>query len=329
MAAEGKPTTRGIVKELYYSSALSQWDLTIGRRVTSWGVGYGFRPLDVIQQQNLQSTDVESLGGVNQLIAERYWELSAAGIYLINPGEPLDTRGSKQPALIGRYFSSLEEGDWQAVLRYSDEHGLQGGLGGIKIVNDALELHSSLLYSPRYSKSIHSLAGQSSTLLATVDPWRERGYEGGLRIMVGANWTWSERDNLIVEYWHDDFALSRDEWQALFTLAGDQRGLHSIPALESAIHNNLAWSSRALQANSLMQKNLLLRWQHEGAEWQPAAALLITPDDGGRVTTLSLERKWQGLSMDAGLRLFDGPADSAYGQMTRERELFITLYSEF
>ena len=44
--------TIGIVNELYYDAEVLAQHLTIGKKVMSWDVGFGFRPLDVVQQED-------------------------------------------------------------------------------------------------------------------------------------------------------------------------------------------------------------------------------------------------------------------------------------
>ncbi|MBT4077093.1 MAG: hypothetical protein HOE78_10955, partial [Gammaproteobacteria bacterium] len=102
LQSDKKAESEVTVKELVYANTLGNWDYSVGRRISSWGVGSAFRPLDVVQQQDLQDTDQETITGVNQLALERFSGMSSLGFYLINPSEDNQQSGKKQLAIITR-----------------------------------------------------------------------------------------------------------------------------------------------------------------------------------------------------------------------------------
>ncbi len=326
---ENTADTEVIIKELVYTDTLGNWEYSVGRRINSWGVGSAFRPLDVVQQQDLQDTDQETITGVNQLALEQFSGMSSLGFYLLNPSEDSQQSGKKQPAIIARFSESKEKGDWQGLLRLSQLHKLQAGIGGLYIFNDALELHGSVLYSSRYQRIEHSLSGQNENLLATEYPWETVEYHDAKSWMLGGNWTWSERHNLIFEYWFDPLALDKSQWAEQLNLMQEQNLLLGSPAPQQAVQGNLAWSTEALANPQLVQDNLFLRWSYQGDEYLPQGSILYSPADSGFMFSTSLGLDKYAMKFNIGLRIFSGSQNSVYGQMPVTSQLFLTAYGDF
>jgi hypothetical protein len=329
LQSDKKAESEVTVKELVYANTLGNWDYSVGRRISSWGVGSAFRPLDVVQQQDLQDTDQETITGVNQLALERFSGMSSLGFYLINPSEDNQQSGKKQLAIITRFSESKEKGDWQGLLRLSQLHKLQAGIGGLYVINDALELHGSVLYSARYQRMEHSLSGQNENLLATEYPWETVEYHDAKSWMLGGNLTWSERHNLIFEYWFDPLALDKSQWAEQLNLMQEQNLLLGSPAPQQAVQGNLAWSTEALANPHLVQDNLFLRWSYQGDEYLPQASILYSPADSSFMFSTSLGLDKYSMKFNIGLRLFSGSQDSVYGQMPVTSQLFLTAYGDF
>lgn len=330
----GKPGQQELrVKEFVLASNLGEWEWSVGRRISSFGLGYAFRPLDLIQQQDLLTHEQESLTGVNQLSLETYRDLDSFGLYLVNPGQYNSDKPSKRSALLGRYAASRELIDWQTILRYSEDNRLQAGVGGIRIINNALSLHGSLLWSSRYQRWLNQLATEDASLLAETDPWFQQTYNNGVNGMLGANWTWSDKQNLIVEYWHNDFALSGQQWREHLSLMQAQKRLLSLdnPSAVPAevIEGNIAWSARVFANFSRMQNNLMTRWSYSGDKVQPRLTLLYSPDDAGLMTEASFTVDDYALKFLAGIRYFSGPDDSAYSQLIEQGKLYLSVYGNF
>lgn len=320
------------------------WELTLGRRISSWGVGYGFRPLDVIQQQDQQSTSQQSLVGKNQIALEHISLMSSWSLLWVNPFEN-ETPGGHQrnherESLVVRYTTNGENHDLHALLRYNTGNRLQLGVGGVTILTDAIAIHASLLLSQHYQKQVHALAGQNRDLLATDEPFITTNYHNGLQSLIGVNWSSASNHNVMMEYWYDDMAYTRQQWKALFDLAKNQRALlyqelnkelyqELDQALATSIYGNIAWSASALGAASLAQHNLMLRWNYNGSDWTPTVNILMSVSDKSDVTTLSATRRYNAVKLEAGLRTFNGSNDSIYGSLILSKIVYLTLSSEF
>jgi hypothetical protein len=317
------------IKEFVLASSFGNWEWSAGRRINSFGLGNAFRPLDLIQQQDLLTHEQESLTGVNQLALERYQNLDSYGVYLVNPDQLNTNNSRKRTALVARFATSRELMDWQTTLRYSEDNHLQAGFGGISILGDALSLHSSLLWSSRYQRPISGLTSEGSELLSATDPWIQQTYDNGLNWMLGANWTWSDKQNLVLEYWHNDFALSKQQWQEHLDLMQLQNRLLTTEAPAEAVEGNLAWSARAFANTNRMQNNLLARWSYSADTVQPRLTLLYSPDDSGLMTEATFTVDRYAIKFQAGARHFSGPDNSVYDQLIEKSRFFFSVYGNF
>ncbi len=324
-----------IVKQLTYSNTVGTWDYTIGRKFTGFGFGAAFRPLDVIQNQDLLTFDRESQPGVDQLSLEKFSGLSNLGFYLLNPTQNKYQVGLKQRAILTRYSQSKENADWMTLFRITEQQkkqNVQFGIGGSFVVTEALELHSSLLVSSNYIKQEHSLDGQSSIIFAESNPWNKVEYTNGKTFMVGGNWTYSARNNIMFEYWHDDLALSKNQWRNHLNLMALQYGqLNSATAdIRTIAEGNLAWSYQAFgHKQYAMQDNIFLRWSYQGNTLHPSATVLYSPNQSGSIFSALLNIDKYTVKFNTGVRIFSGPRDSVYGQLLRSGEYYVTAYGDF
>ncbi len=324
--------------ELYLSKSLSDWDIIVGRRISSWGVGYGFRPLDVIQQFDQQTTSQQSPMGKNTLAVEYFSAMSSWSLVWVNPELSNVNENNKKndtiESLVMQYSSSRDSYDLHGLLRYNQQNKLQLGLGGVKIAADEIALHGSILWSQKYRQLQHQLAGQSSILLAEQFPYASIEYRQGVQALIGLNWSSLSKHRLIAEYWYNEWAYSQQQWAQIFELAALQQNLlnnTSIP--QSAIHGNIAWTAAATQtqaaSQALAQHNLMLQWTYDADHWQPTVNLLLNPADNSNMMTFSVARATHLFKFTAGVRTFNGANDSVYGGLIADRIVFMTLTGEY
>lgn len=315
-AEDRRPERHGVVNQLYYDGDLGGGHaFTLGRKTLSWGVGFGFRPLDVVQRENRRGLNPAPLVGVPLAAWERYtadevWTLVAANP-LMERGRNVDARA---PALALRWYRLAANGDdLHAVARLSARQRLEAGAGMTRVVGDSLTLHAAALYQRRVATAHHALVGDAATL-ATADPMTEEFRTGGLSAVAGAQWTGESGLGVLIEAWRDAAAWRRDEWRQLAALTARQRALAGF-APQSAIDGNLAWSAQAFNRPNLLRDNLLLRLSYdEDQRWKASLELLTTPADGGRVLTAGVTWLGDRHSLAAGVRQLGGAADSAYAQ---------------
>ena len=288
----GKDLTESQVNELYWTGQASDWHFTVGKKIVSWDVGQGFRPLDVIQQENRRALYGATLEGVRVVMAERYVGDAAWSVVLANPLKDDRAHGQEESAAALRYYRHSGRADWHAVARWGRQTGNRGGAALSWVVSDSLELHGSLLYAQHLERV--RAEGQAYTL---------RTGEGGWQSALGLNWTGENQLSLIAEFWHDSRSLRSAEWHAWRDQATNVPPW--LPA--DARMGHLAMLASAFGNPNLRRDNLLLRAAWTNNVWSPAVDMVYTPADRGRITTVSLA--WQGnvLRVEGGYRRFDGP----------------------
>lgn len=288
----GSDKTESLFNELYWSGQAADWHFTVGKKIVSWDVGQGFRPLDVIQQENRRTLYGSTLEGVRVAMAERYVGEAAWSIVLANPMKSSETSGQKEAAAALRYYQRLGNTDWHAVARWGRRTGNRGGMAFSSVITDSLEIHASALYAQRLDR-----------FMADGRQYRLQTSTGGWQTMAGLGWTGESQLSLIAEYWHDSRSLRSSEWADWRSHATE------LPAWlpEEARSGSLADLAGAFGNPNLRRDNVLLRASWTDNVWSPALDVVYTPADHGRVTTLSLA--WQGdvFKVEGGYRRFDGP----------------------
>jgi hypothetical protein len=321
-----------ILNELYYDTTLAGQRVGFGKKIISWDVGFGFRPLDVIQQEDRRAIFSTTLEGIPYLAWERYSERDAWILVLANPGRRDGPDARDDGSLALKYYLRSEATDWHVVARVSDRHRWESGAALSRVLGESTEVHASALYQRRYEKRINRLAGQNTTPLSVSDPLETIRYDGGFRALAGFTWTHANGWSVVSEAWYDAAAYTAREWRDLAQLTSAQQALQGAPGvLLSDIQGNIAWSSGAFATPNLLRENLLLRVSHrdERGGIDPAFDILVTPADGGWVATASAGYEGDRFRLDAGYRVFGGRQDSAYWLLPEDRVAFLALEISF
>ena len=314
-----------VVNELYYDAALGMDYFTIGKKVMSWGVGFGFRPLDVVQRENRRVPYAATQEGVPLIAWERFNGNNAFSLVYANPWRGAATHLRDDEALAARYYRRLTTADVYAVARGSTRNKFEAGAAFSHIVNDALEWHLEALYQRRYQQQINPLAttSPSSTPLAVQDPLTSVQQRHGRKALAGFTWTHSSSVTLLAEIWYDGAAYSAQQWQDLAALTRRQRALLAQAELpRAAIYGNIAYNMRYFEPPNLLRKNILLRLSYTGTAWSPALDVLHTPEDGGTVGTAALRYDGNRQYFEWGVRSFGGKHTAAYRLLPEK----LTLY---
>lgn len=323
LATEGRqPEFHGFSNQVYYDGDLGAGlGFTIGKKVMSWGVGFGFRPLDIVQRENRRGVNLPALTGLPLFALEHFSADSAWTLAWVRPGSGSGNDDRHDSSLAFHWYRLTDGDDLHAVARISHRRGFEVGLGATRVVGEEWSFHGAALYQRRYEKTLNSLAERGG-LLATSPPMLATNQRNGLKAVLGAQWTggaWS----ILGEAWYDADAYSYAEWKRLDALTARQHGLTGIVPT-SAVNGNIAWSSPAYLPINLLRENLLLRVAYDNGDGlKPYAELLSTPRDGGRVLTLGISHEGDRQRISLGFRQLGGKSDSAYAQSPLHRLAWI------
>lgn len=313
-AEDGRTSYPVVTHQLYVDGGRGDgvaW--TIGKKVLSWGVGYGFRPLDVIQREDRRGINPPPLVGVPLLALEHFSGTDAWTLVWSHPGQGRGDKDFQDSSWALRGYRLTEQGDdLHAVLRYSHRRQWEIGLGLTRVIGEEWSLHAAGLWSQRYHKILNTLA-ERGELWSSTDPMTPQTRHGGYKAVIGAQWSGASGLSLLAEAWLDDDAYRADEWQRLHTLTAHQLSSPALPA--AALAGQLAWSSQAYLAPNLMRENLLLRLAFDdGNGFKPYLEYLATPRDGGHATSLGATLEQNRHRLRLGWRTLGGPATAALAQ---------------
>jgi hypothetical protein len=304
------------VNELHAALDLGAWQLSAGKRVLGWDVGYAFRPNDVVQQEERRTLYAQTPEGRPLVLLEHFSTDAAWSLVWAQPQrwrDPVGTqRGALESALAARGYWRDGPLDLHLFGRHGRHTGASLGAAAAWVATDELELHGSL-------RALQRRDGwqidPASPLIASTNPWRQATLGRAGQGLVGAQWTGAQRVSLLAELWYDGTALDDAAWRqwhdrnAALTAAAT-RGAPALP-----VAGNLAWQASALDTPNLHRRNLFLRSAWQDGPWQLWLDALLMPADRGRVITAAVQ--WQGdrVRLNASWRTYGGPAHAVAAQL--------------
>lgn len=318
------PQYKGVLNDGYWEFTLGDFDLTLGKKRISWGVGYAFRPLDILLQSRRLSIVTPLEEGLPLLAVERY---TATGAWTLLCGESLDLR---DPICAARIYGLFNDTEFQALI-YSNEKDKFGFGSGFSMVSgEALEIHASFLYQRHYHQSMNRLIG-GDRLLDTENPFEERELKDGLKVLVGGTISWASGFSLLLEAWHDDSGYSKREWRDLQQLTQAQYALRNSTLVpEAAIDINIKANNQFFAQTSMLEDNIFARLSYDGEKIDPSVGLLVSIADRGLALLVDVTTEISDHHRASfGLRVFGGDSQSAYRLMPVDDQLYLQWQGTF
>ena len=313
LAIEGRePRYEGLLNELYADVSPFGQSFSLGKKIAGWGVGFGFRPLDVVQQQDRRQLVQFTLEGIPAVTWEHFDATAAWAVVYANPTAGRAGASRDDESLAARWFRQDGATDWHGVARWSARTRAQVGVGVNHVVDDAMQWYASALLTQRHGRQVNALAG-ANVALAPANPLEEVQYGTAWQVAAGGTWTGASGFGVLAEVWFDGTAYTPGQWRDVAALARRQAALLGVPGVpDAAVRGNLAWSLRYFERPNVARENVLLRWSYDGDPWDAAFDVLATPRDRGAVLTASLSRQFDRARLEAGVRRYAGPPESAY-----------------
>jgi len=171
----------GRVNELYASGDAAGWQWSAGRKIVAWDVGYGFRPNDVVQQEQRRTLLATTPQGRAVVQAEHFGAKDAWSLVWVNPQRPEPGTGGDEQALAARVYRRVGAADWHVFARTGEHTHGSLGVATSWVAGDSLELHAS----------------------ARREPGRDRS-----QALIGGTWTGESKLSLMAEAWFDGAAAA-------------------------------------------------------------------------------------------------------------------------
>ncbi|KLN63411.1 hypothetical protein [Vibrio sp. VPAP30] len=331
-----------IIQELFWQGGVDLFntpiDLTLGKVRLDWGVGYGYRPLDVFKPYRRNPVGIQVEEGTGVAMAS-YFDMSGEWSLVYSDSSWTQQKGSEledaseQQGLGFRRYALWGNSEWQMLAYYDDVR--QGLLGGsfVTVLNDAWSVHSSVLYQRKY----HSYAqGESNIPVNLVEE------KDGFQALVGLNWANAVGNNIILEYWYDSRSWSKGEWNNAYDRVASLSNHNELKPLASSY-------AQGLNNANLVQHNVMFHWSLDSTSWSqwvwtneilwldnltPTFDLLYSPQDQGMIATQWLNYRVYdsgsaSFSVELAARFMTGDSESLYANLSDKRMIFLNLRGKF
>jgi hypothetical protein len=329
-----------IVQELFWQGSLlnSNVDLTLGKVRLDWGVGYGYRPLDVFKPYRRNPVGIQVEEGTGTAMASYFdmageWSLVYTdSSWTQQEGSELEQASEQQGVGLRRY-ALLDDSEWQALVYYDDvREGLVGG-SVVTVLDPAWSVHGSALYQRKY------LGYQQSSLYQPISLETENN---GYQALIGLNWANAIGNNVILEYWYDSRSWGKSNWKNGFERVEQLKATQTWAPLANSY-------AQGLNNANLVEHNIMFHWSLDSSSWSqwdwsrdwlwlgdltPTFDVLYSPQDQGVIAT-----QWVEYSVyDSGsasfvtefaARFMTGESSSLYANLPDKRMIFINLKGKF
>lgn len=331
-----------IVQELFWQGGTELFslpvDVTLGKVRLDWGVGYGYRPLDLFKPYRRNPVGIQVEEGTGTAMAS-YFDLAGEwsvfytdSSWTKQQGSELEQASEQQGVGLRRYVLSGDN-EWQALAYYDDvRHGVLAG-SVVTVFDDAWSMHGSAVYQNRYLGYQQGGFTSPVTLAEQSD---------GYQALLGLNWANATGHNVIVEYWFDSRSWSESDWKQAYQRVDTLNATNALAPLASSYAQGLS------QVN-LVQHNLMFHWTMNATAWSqwpltqqqlwldnltPTFDLLYSPQDQGVIATQWLEYQvydsgTASLSAELAARFMTGSRDSLYANLPDKRMIFLNLKGKF
>lgn len=331
-----------VVQELFWQGTPSfidaPLDLTIGKMRLDWGVGYGYRPLDLLKPYRRHPVGIQVEEGVGLAMLSYFdlegeWSLVYSDSSLTSQATtPLEASNEQQGVGVRRYILSGDT-EWQAIGYYDDVR--QGVIGGsvVSVLNSAWAVHVSSVYQRRFD-SYQIQDDNQPVHLATQ--------KGGFQALAGLNWANEVGNNVIVEYWYDNRSWDRSDWERALARTSQLSTDPMTAGLASSYAQGLGHSN-------LVAHNIMFHWSLDSTSWSqwawsqerlwlnritPTFDLLYSPQDGGAIATQWIDVSAYdsgdaSVNVELAARFFTGGSGSVYANLGDKRMIFINLKGKF
>ncbi len=353
-----------IIRELFWQG---EWDLstdwlgdhyldvTLGKVRLDWGVGYGYRPLDVIKPYRRNPVGIvaeegagvfslssfDGLGEWTLIYSDSSWTSHDSDSQYTNELE----QQSEQQGFGIRRYGLVGEHEYQWLAYYDDvRHGLLGA-SVVSVLDLAWEFHGSAVYQ-RHSLGYQQPKTQPNNLQPVTLSEKDEAYQA----LVGLTWANEIGNSIILEYWFDSRAWSGSEWKEAINSA---TLLKSNPATTT-----LAGSyAQGYQHANIVQHNLMFHWTLDSTAWAhifsdgmnetpqgdswgwlsnvtPTLDVLISPEDGGFIVTQWINYQMvdsgsSSVDLELAARFLAGKGDSAYANLPDSHIFILNIKGRF
>ncbi len=330
-----------IVRELFYQTNIDvnslNLDVSAGKIRVDWGVGYGYRVLDLFRPYRRNPVGIQIEEGVGTLAVSHYgytdeWTLIATDSTWVQQTSSDYDKANQQQGIGFRNYGLIDNTEYQWVAYFDNVREGLLGASVVSVFNDSLELHASGSYQRKYLQY-----GYSST-----QPAKLQEKSDAAQFLIGTTWAHESGNSIIAEYWFDERAWNAEQWSMAYSSA---KGLLSAP-----YGRDIGASyAQAYQQANLVRHNMMFHWSLDSTSWSrwqwskgnafldsltPTLDLLVSPKDGGLIATQWLkfdvyDSGSQSLELELAARFVAGKSDAVFSQLPDKQTILVNLRGRF
>jgi len=325
------------VQELFWQPEISlagmSFDGSIGKERLDWGVGYGFRPLNIFTSYQRNPIGIQIDEGVAAATISYFdgigeWEFVASDESWASQNTNDIESAQQQHGMGLRRYALLGDTELQGLAYYDQVH--RGTIGGsvVTVLNPAWEVHGSFSYSHRYQAYRQGAIYDPVTLAMHFDLYQ---------FLFGFNWANTSGLNIIGEYWYDGRSWSNQDWKQAIQRVSELANKTNISNLASSY-------SYGLNNTNLVTQNMMLHFKMDPSAWnqiylwldtlEPTLDILISPTDNGVIATPKVSYQMYdssnfSIKLELAGRFYTGAKNSVYANVPDKHLMIISLKGRF
>ncbi|CCN80941.1 conserved hypothetical protein [Vibrio nigripulchritudo SFn27] len=337
------PESDLIIRELFWQGSVdlagTTLDATVGKIRQDYGVGYGYRPLDVFNpyRRNPVGIQVEEGVGVVSLShfgAEGEWTAIATTSSLTQQETTEIQKAAQQHGVGVRYYGLRGDSEFQVIGYFDDVRKGLVGASWVTVFGSEWEWHSSAVIQRKHLAYHHPNQLLAPVVLETQGAAQQ--------VMTGITWSSFSGHSVIAEYWYDSRAWGKEEWEDAQVSATSLRETYGQDRLADSYGLGLT------NAN-LTKHNVMFHWTLDTQNWQgqhwtaapgwfekltPTVDLMIAPEDGGVISTPRLSFEWYDdgssrFETELAARFYNGKDKSLYKNLKTNSMILLNFKGRF
>ncbi|BCL72886.1 hypothetical protein TUMSATVNIG1_48590 [Vibrio nigripulchritudo] len=337
------PESDLIIRELFWQGSVdlagTTLDVTVGKIRQDYGVGYGYRPLDVFNPYRRNPVGIQVEEGVGVVSLSHFgaageWTAIATTSSLTQQEATEIQRAAQQHGVGVRYYGLWGDSEFQVIGYFDDVRKGLVGASWVTVFGSEWEWHSSAVIQRK-----HLAYQQPSQLLAPVALEMQGAAQ---QVMTGITWSSFSGHSVIAEYWYDSRAWGKEEWEDAQVSATSLRETYGQDRLADSYGLGLT------NAN-LTKHNVMFHWTLDTQNWQgqhwaaapgwfekltPTVDLMIAPEDGGVISTPRLSFEWYDdgssrFETELAARFYNGKDKSLYKNLKTNSMILLNFKGRF
>lgn len=304
--------------------------LTIGKENIQEGVGLSYNPTDFLSEGKDVDYSKREEERKNDKEGNYLLRLESIGdklTFSFLTAPKIGNLQQEHPRQLLMLYSLVGNAD--VAFSYFHEKHSKLGLNLSGVVGNNIELHTEIAFSKGRERKFLRKKGEIGPPNSGVYEYeayapqdKEKTF---VRAIIGGHYTFSDRTNLIIEYFFNHDGYSQSEWDEFIEMVKDASSKFKSPTVgfsEAIFKENLRIANSLMTFRSLRKNYFFVRLSNPGFfnYYDSQLSLLLNLDDRGYVVMPSVDYKDKNLVLRFGINWFCGGSQSEFGLVPQDTE---------